>query len=275
MSEVMALAGRFYSDQLIAALDELATAGPVERYGGWGVAWCYGTLLEVARAGRRQPGEKVPGPDAVPRSPAGAGSTGRSRPDVAAAEAAVAPTEASPARDNYCTQASYDRLRDIKTDLAIIRLTDRAEMPAYSRDLQPFLRQETPRPQSFCAPGRLQSPEVLDIGRRITDSSDPAERFLLHILTSYDEADPLGSLTAMHERLADEPDQRFMLLNTKTLLVSTWREPTGDDPALWLGRGGLLRVLAPIRLESLGEMDWEPVPARTVMVFNRRRYEAG
>jgi hypothetical protein len=231
MGEALALAGRFGIGLLTAALEELVATGPAGRYGGWGIAYCYGTLLEVVRSDRPAPG----------------------------------------AEGGF----DFSGLNDIKTDLAIARLTDKAEVPAYNRDLQPYLRREAPRPQAFCAPARLRNPRALDAGHRITDGADPDERFFLHVLHSFDEGDPLGSVTAMHERLAGEPDQRFMLLNTRLLAVSTWQEPGDGRPPLWLGRSDLVRALAPTRLEALGEMSWEPVAARSVMVFTRQRYEAG
>ncbi|MFO7676003.1 MAG: hypothetical protein R6X12_06800 [bacterium] len=215
MAEMMALAGRFQSGELIAAFRELATAG---YRAGYGVAWCHGTLLGAARS----------------------------------------------------AQPEWNGLADIKADMAIARLAGPA---GHDGERQPLIRREHPRPQAFLTPARLGDPAGLDIGQRITDRDDPDERFFLHVLHSLDETDPLGSVTAMHERLAAEPDQRFLLMNTNLLLASTWREP--GVGATLLGRSDQLRVLAPVRLSAFGEMNWEVLPPRTVMFLSRQRYEAG
>lgn len=49
MGATFALAGRFTFDDMARVVNELKQVSPEQQFGGWGVAYCYGTLLRSAR----------------------------------------------------------------------------------------------------------------------------------------------------------------------------------------------------------------------------------
>ncbi|HDQ98936.1 MAG TPA: hypothetical protein ENN51_01420 [candidate division WOR-3 bacterium] len=283
MGEYMAIAGRFRGDQLALLLDEMAATADGQSCAEWGVAYCHGTLLEILRGVSRALSSEREASGVLGQPDAGPDPSSRKVDDSRATQRGLQP--AGP-EARAVSRTDFGGLREIKTDVAIAYLSFAGE--PVSR--QPLLRREAVRSQAFCAPGRLKDPHALSIGQRFTRTDDPVERFFLHVVDSCEEGDPISSVTAMHERLAGEPDQRFMLLNTKRLVVSTWcagavpaqATPLGgagehqpEEPVLWLGRAAQVRVLAPRRLAAAGDMKWEPLPASTVLAFARRRYEAG
>ncbi len=217
----IAIAGRFGIDLLVRTAKELMGLNPGRSYDSWGLAYCYGNRLEVARSGAASPG-----------------------------------------------RLEFDTLAEVKTDMAILYLNE--AKTDESRGLeQPFVHGRGPRAWAFCHQGKIQHPERLRIENRIPDGPSSSERYFLHVLAEFDIDDPVESMVRIQSGL-DEPEQNLLLLGADVLVVSSW-EQGGDHPGFWLGQGELLRVVSPSPVPSFKELDWEPIPDRTVFAITRFR----
>jgi hypothetical protein len=175
-------------------------------------------------------------------------------------------------------ELDFGCLSESKTDMALVHLTELNSGDSFPRpsEQQPLVRREPERTWAFCHDGRPITPAKLRTGTRMSDGSGMSERYFHHVLEAIDVDDPVESMTRMHAGLDDEPGQSMFLLSTDVLVVSVWdgSAEAGEPGSLWLGRGELMRVLAPMPLRSLDQFRWERIPNRTVLAFSRYRHEA-
>jgi hypothetical protein len=221
------VAGRFNRDFIAYIVRRAAKEDTEHSYGGWAMAYCYGTLLQRA----------------------GGICSPRGRFDLRS-------------------------LAEVKTDMVIVHLYEKGDDNDPERK-QPFVRHDQNGAWAFCYDGTVARPELLQTGERIVTSTDPSERLFLHALGSFDADDPVETLRKVHLDLDHEPEQGLFLMSPDVLVASSWHE--GEDAEgearLWIGRTGLLRLMAPFPLESLERCEWEPVPNRTVVAMTRFRHE--
>ncbi len=240
MGITVALAGRFSFDHVAEVARELEQVNPERQFGGWGVAYCYGTLLRSARMLGQGPGFDFE-------------SLADAKTDMAvlhltdAGETPLHPHDLQPflRKDSPLSQAFvYD-----------------------GRILQPKELETGRRVPGSQEPGQLFFLHVLEA----FDPDDPLESVVRMHKALPDEPDQafflLNNDALVVSTWKDVPDPDVERSET-----SPSRE---EQPALWLGQGGPFRVLAPTQLECFRSLSWEPVVPGSVIVLTRLRYEVG
>jgi predicted glutamine amidotransferase len=179
------------------------------------------------------------------------------------------------ARSNrpHGTDPEFAKLHDLRTDMAAVLLHDPSTRLG-PREVQPFVRREQGRMQTFFHVGHIARPEQLRAGARLPDGPNPSERYFLHVLAGLDSRDPIASVRAALSSLAGEPTLSFMLMSNEGALVACSGDAarSSEEPQLFLGHAELLRVIAPQPVSPFEHMRWEPLSSGTVISLSRERW---
>jgi len=159
-----------------------------------------------------------------------------------------------------------DGIAELKTDLALICLNQ----PGQDRPLLHRGRSRSwslditgPVPQ---LPADVPSPATAS-WTRPSFSNRPEDRFFAHLVECFDPHDPVGSIEAC--RVKDSSPPRFFFLAPDALVLDSGSVP---EPELLFGRAQMVRVVSPVRLESVIGAEWEPVSPLTVLALTRFRH---
>ncbi len=166
----------------------------------------------------------------------------------------------------------FSKLAELRSDMALICLHPPVSR-LKPREVQPFIRKEPAATWAFFHFGHISHPELLDTGNRLPDGPSASERYFLHILNRLDLNKPVESVQAALQPLRDETALAFVLMSPQIAIISSGTAAI-NPPArrIHLGRGELLRLVAPERLTTFENVRWEVMPAgQTIVVLRERR----
>jgi len=160
-------------------------------------------------------------------------------------------------------ELALDGVAEVKTDMVLLCFNK----PGVE---QPLVHRKNNKTWAFACQGKVPEPAKLLAGEPVIDVRSPQGRFFSYLLDGFNPDDPVGSVESRLVRGPEEP--RFFLMNAEALTISTGGDVPEAEPGLWYGRSNLTRVISPVRLQSVPDTEWEPVPERTVMSLTRFRY---